>query len=94
MMTDTQLIHKANVKNKLKRFYKRERKAIWFKVTPEFVNDIRSLTMFINHKKSRLDKHPTWCRNISVQIGLDRDDFVKNLQTVRIDYTYPKYGNL
>lgn len=82
--------NRRKVIRKIKRFYERERKAMFFKVSNEMLNDSKSMLMFINHKKSRLDKHPTWCRNIAVQTGLDLDDFVKNRSTVRIDYTYPK----
>jgi hypothetical protein len=82
--------NRKKVIRKIKRFYQRDRKTLFFKVTNEMLNDVKSATMFINHKKNRLDKHPAWCRDISVEIGLDRDDFAKNRSTVRIDYTYPK----
>jgi hypothetical protein len=81
--------NRQKVIRKIKLFYNRGRKAVYFKVSNELLNDYTLINMTINDKIIRLDKHPTWCRNISVQIYFDKYDFVKSLSTVRIDYTYP-----
>lgn len=86
--------NKVKVTRKIKKFYQRERKLFWFKISNEILNDTELVRLLINDKKTRLDKNPTWCRNISFKINLSGDDLIRNLKTVLIYYTYPKYGNL
>ncbi|MFA5243703.1 MAG: hypothetical protein WC380_00245 [Pedobacter sp.] len=91
-------IRKSQIKlhKKLKKFFERERKVLYIKVSNEFLKDPASniiIAEMLNPKNK--EKLKNAIRNISkVEIGLDRDDFIKNLKTARVTYTYPKYGNL
>lgn len=75
---------------KLSKFYERIKKAKFFKVTDEFFKS-EHMPHFIQNIK--IDKHPSWCRDMKVDTAYDGNDFIQNKITVRIDYTYPKYGN-
>jgi menaquinone-dependent protoporphyrinogen IX oxidase len=81
--------NRQKVISKIKSFYKRGPKAVYFKVSNGMLNDTNFMNMIIKDTINRLDKHPTWCRDISVQIHFDKYDFT-DLSIVRIDYTYPK----
>lgn len=85
---------KNRVRNKINRFYERERKAYYFKVSSEALEDIPYMSAMINQEFNYMVRHSGWCRNKSIKIGEDYNDFALGLKTVRIDYTYPKYGNL
>jgi len=78
------------VNRKIKKFYEREKKAKFFKVTSHDADIINSN---IWYNILYLDVHPSWCRNITFKVFEDGLDFERMLKTVVINYTYPKYGN-
>lgn len=86
--------NRRKVIRKIKRFYQRDNKVKYHKMTNEMLNDTSFSTLIINSLKSKVEKKQNWIRNIKVKIGVCKDDYVKNRQTVAIFYTYPKYGNL
>lgn len=91
-------MRKSQIKlhKKLKKFFERERKVLYIKISNEFLKDPASnmiIAEMLNPKNK--EKFKGAIRNVSkVEIGLEWDDFIKNLKTACVTYTYPKYGNL
>lgn len=78
---------KNRVRNRILRFYEREKKAIVEKATMNSTNETMELIM-----KSMVDKCPNWMRNLKYETGRVIGDFEANVFTIKLTYTYPKYA--
>lgn len=83
------------LRKKLKKFYWREIRYTYFKVSNEFLSYIKdeSELAFMLNPISQ-EKRKGNAKDVIVKLGYDSDDFIMNRKTVRIEYTFPKYGNL
>lgn len=83
------------LRKKLNKFYERGIRCSWFKVSNQFLSDIKdeSELAFMFNPMSK-EKRKGKAKDIKVKLGYDSDDFIRDRKTVRITYTYPKYGNL
>lgn len=82
---------KRQVRTKFKiiKFYERVNKALFIKLSSELVNNCEAeiVSTIINNS---IKDERSWIKNVRAEIGLHGDDFIKNLVTCVIKYTYPK----
>jgi hypothetical protein len=84
------------LRKKLKKFYEREKKVSFTKISKDFVDNIVAISQISRQLDPRtFEKHPGAVKDISkVEFGEDGNDFVNDMLSARLTYTYPKYGNL